>query len=88
MVQTRFGMLELAWGAVVVLAWTLLGGLSWLNQELLQWLPSGLVQQGALKWNLDDEVLRETLVARDGQVVHPRLRELLQLPPAAEVSRP
>ena len=48
---------------------------------------AGLVQQGALKWNLDDEVLRETLVARGGQVVHPRLRELLQSPPETEVSR-
>ncbi len=47
-VQARFGMLELAWGAVVLLAWTLLGGLSWLNQTLLQWLPPGLGQQVAL----------------------------------------
>jgi STE24 endopeptidase len=48
MVQTRFGMLELAWGAVLTLAWTLLGGLSWLNQLLLQWLQPGLAQQVAL----------------------------------------
>jgi STE24 endopeptidase len=47
-VQTRFGMLELAWGAVLLLGWTLMGGLSWLNQLLLQWLPSGLGQQVAL----------------------------------------
>ena len=47
-VQTRFGMLELAWGAVLVLAWTLLGGLSWLNQWLLAWLQPGLAQQVAL----------------------------------------
>ena len=47
-VQARFGMLELAWGAAVLLAWTLLGGLSWLNQWLLQWLPLGLAQQVAL----------------------------------------
>ncbi len=47
-VQARFGMLELAWGAVVLLAWTLLGGLSWLNQTLLQWLQPGLGQQVAL----------------------------------------
>ena len=47
-VQTRFGMLELAWGAMLVLAWTLLGGLSWLNQLLLQWMQPGLAQQVAL----------------------------------------
>jgi STE24 endopeptidase len=46
--KTRFGMLELAWGAALVLVWTLLGGLSWLNQFLLQWMPPGLIQQVAL----------------------------------------
>ncbi len=46
--KTRFGMLELAWGAALVLVWTLLGGLSWLNQFLLQWMQPGLVQQVAL----------------------------------------
>ena len=48
LVKTRFGMLELAWGAALVLAWTLLGGLSWLNQLLLQWMQPGLGQQVAL----------------------------------------
>ena len=47
-VQARFGMLELAWGAALMLGWTLMGGLSWLNQALLQWLPPGLGQQVAL----------------------------------------
>jgi STE24 endopeptidase len=46
--KARFGLLELAWGAVMLLAWTLLGGLSWLNQTLLQWLQPGLAQQVAL----------------------------------------
>jgi NAD(P) transhydrogenase subunit alpha len=27
--------------------------------------------------DLGDEIVRETLVVRDGEVVHPRLRELL-----------
>jgi STE24 endopeptidase len=48
LVKTRFGMLELAWGAALVLVWTLLGGLSWLNQTLLQWMQPGLGQQVAL----------------------------------------
>ena len=46
--KARFGMLELAWSAAIVLAWTLLGGLSWLNQVLLQWMQPGLWQQVAL----------------------------------------
>ncbi len=32
-----------------------------------------LVKEGALTLNLEDEITRETLVTRDGQVVHPRL---------------
>ena len=46
--QTRFGMLELAWGGILVLAWTLLGGLSWLNQWLQSFMQPGLAQQVAL----------------------------------------
>lgn len=38
-----------------------------------------LVKKGELVLNCDDEIIRETLVAREGQVVHPRLRELLGL---------
>ena len=36
-----------------------------------------LVKQGNLVVDMDDEIVRETLVARDGEVVHPRLREAL-----------
>ena len=46
--QGRLGLLELAFGAAVVLGWTLLGGLSWLNQTLLQWMEPGVMQQVAL----------------------------------------
>lgn len=46
--KARFGLLELAFGSVVLLCWTLLGGLSWLNQALLAWLGGGLTQQLAL----------------------------------------
>jgi NAD(P) transhydrogenase subunit alpha len=42
-----------------------------------------LVRDGQIRWNLEDEILRDTLVTRDGAVVHSRLRELLQLPPLA-----
>jgi STE24 endopeptidase len=43
--KTRFGLIELALGAAVLLGWTLLGGLSWLNQHLLAWLGGGMAQQ-------------------------------------------
>ncbi len=46
--KTRFGLLELAWGATTLLGWTLLGGLDALNQWLLGWLGGGMVQQLAL----------------------------------------
>ena len=46
--KTRFGMLELAFGAAVLLGWTLLGGLDALNQWLLGWLGTGMTQQLAL----------------------------------------
>ena len=36
-----------------------------------------LVQNGQLALNREDEIIRETLVAHDGQVVHPRLLDLL-----------
>jgi STE24 endopeptidase len=46
--KTRFGLLETALDAALLLGWTLLGGLDWLNQTLLGALGGGLVQQLAL----------------------------------------
>ena len=46
--KARFGLLELAFGAAVLLAWTLLGGLQALNHLLLSWLGGGMLQQLAL----------------------------------------
>ena len=46
--KTRFGLLELAFGAAVLLAWTLLGGLDAVNQLLRAWLGIGMTQQLAL----------------------------------------
>lgn len=43
--KARLGLLELAFGAAVLLGWTLLGGLSNLNQALLGWLGAGMTQQ-------------------------------------------
>ena len=46
--KTRFGLLEMAWGAALLLAWTLLGGLDLLNKVLLAWIGGGMAQQLAL----------------------------------------
>lgn len=46
--KARFGLLEMALAAAVLLGWTLLGGLDALNQALLSWLGGGMVQQLAL----------------------------------------
>src|SRR4051812_11472255 len=46
--KARLGLLEMAFGAVVLLGWTLLGGLHALNQALLALLGPGMWQQLAL----------------------------------------
>ena len=46
--KARFGLLETALGAAVLLGWTVLGGLDALNQWLLETLGTGMVQQLAL----------------------------------------
>ena len=46
--KVRFGLLETAVGAAVLLGWTLLGGLDLLNQTLYAWLGGGMWQQLAL----------------------------------------
>lgn len=46
--RARIGLLEIAFGAAVLLGWTLLGGLNWLNQVLLDALGVGMAQQLAL----------------------------------------
>ena len=40
-----------------------------------------LVKDGELVLDLDDEITQGTLVSRDGQVVHPRVREALETAP-------
>jgi len=46
--KARFGLLETAIDAALLLGWTLLGGLDWLNQLLLDALGGGMLQQLAL----------------------------------------
>ena len=42
-----------------------------------------LVKDGAVQLDLEDEITRDTLLVRDGEVVQPRVREILGLSPAA-----
>ena len=38
-----------------------------------------LVKEGEIDLNMDDEVVRETLFTRDGEVANARVREILSL---------
>ena len=42
-----------------------------------------LVKDGALRINLEDQIIRDTLLTHEGQVVNPRVRDLLGLPALA-----
>src|SRR5256885_529652 len=39
-----------------------------------------LVKDGKLRLNTDDEIVRETMLTQDGEVVNPRIREFFSLP--------
>jgi len=41
-----------------------------------------MVKSGNLSLDMDDEIIRETLVAKGGEVIHPRVREALNQPVA------
>ena len=46
-----------------------------------------LVKDGKLQLNMNDEIVRETMLTRDGEVVHPRVREFFSLPPLPSESK-
>ena len=46
-----------------------------------------LVKDGKLRLNLDDEIIRDTLLTRGGEVVNARVREFFALPALAGGSR-
>ena len=45
-----------------------------------------LVKEGQLHLNLEDEIIRDTLLAHQGEVVNPQVRELLTQPASAPVN--
>jgi NAD(P) transhydrogenase subunit alpha len=46
-----------------------------------------LVKEGEIALDLEDEIIRDTLIVRDGEVASPRLRELLELEPVGDAER-
>jgi NAD(P) transhydrogenase subunit alpha len=46
-----------------------------------------IYKEGRLRLDAEDEIIRETLVARNGEVVHPQIRKVLGLPAASAVNR-
>ncbi len=46
-----------------------------------------LVKDGKIQMNLNDEIIRETLLTRDGEVVNARVREFFAMPPLATASQ-
>jgi len=42
-----------------------------------------IVKEGKLQLNLQDEIIRETMVTRGGEVVNARVREFFKLPALA-----
>ena len=43
-----------------------------------------LVKEGKWQLNQEDEIVRDTLVVRDGEIVNPRVREFFSLPALQE----
>jgi H+-translocating NAD(P) transhydrogenase subunit alpha len=43
-----------------------------------------LVKEQKLNLNLEDEIVRETLLTRGGEIVQPRIREFFKLPALAK----
>jgi NAD(P) transhydrogenase subunit alpha len=39
-----------------------------------------LIKDQQLNLNMEDEIVRETLLTRGGEIVHPRVREFFALP--------
>ncbi len=48
------------------------------SKNLLTFLQH-LIKDGELQFDMEDEITRESLLTRDGEVIHPRIREILGL---------
>jgi NAD(P) transhydrogenase subunit alpha len=52
------------------------------SSNIVSFLKLMLAKDGSLQIKRDDEIIRETLVTRDGEIVHARVNELLEVIPA------
>ena len=52
------------------------------SKNMATFLAQIVNKEGQLTLNMDDEVIRETMVTRDGQVVNPRVQQALGLAPS------
>ena len=50
------------------------------SKNVLTFLQHLINKQGELKIDIEDEITAGTLMTRGGEVVHPRLREILEMP--------
>ena len=54
-----------------------------LSKNIITFLKHLISKEGELLINLEDEITRGTLMCQNGEVIHPRLREILALPQMA-----
>jgi NAD(P) transhydrogenase subunit alpha len=82
---TRAGQTRLEQGVTIIGAVNLAGTVPYHASQMYARTVSAFflhlarkgVREGAVALDLEDEITRETLVTRDGAVVHPRVREAL-----------
>ena len=56
------------------------------SRNILNFLH-GMIDDGQLNIDLSDEVIKDTILTMDGQVINERVRELLKLPPLEEAEK-
>lgn len=54
---------------------------SWMYAKNMQAFLRHLIKDGKVRLDKEDEIIAATLVTHGGEIVHPRIRELLGLPP-------
>ncbi len=50
------------------------------SKNIVTFLLNMVTKEGKLEINTEDEVVAGSLVTRDGEIVHPRVREVMGLP--------
>jgi proton-translocating NAD(P)+ transhydrogenase subunit alpha len=83
---TRTGETIVAHGVTIIAAINLASGVPYHASQMYARNVTAfllhVVKDGKLQINLEDEIIRETLVTRDGKIVNARVREFFGLPSA------